>query len=119
MEKRNLICIVCPMGCAMTAELEDGKVIRVSGNTCKRGEAYARTEITDPRRTLTTTVRTTDGGRVPVKSSVPLPKGLLMDAMRAINAARAKLPVKAGDVLIHNIFSTGIDIVATDAYPDI
>lgn len=117
MEKRSLTCIVCPMGCPLTAEVEDGKVIKVSGNTCKRGEAYARTEIADPRRTLTTTMRTADGGRVPVKSSAPLPKGLLMDAMKQINAEEAKVPVQPGGKLIGNILGTGIDIVATDAYP--
>ena len=114
MEKRNLTCIVCPMGCPLTADVENGQVIRIEGQTCKRGEAYARTEITDPRRTLTTTMRTSDEGRVPVKSSAPLPKGLLVDCMKKINVAEAKLPVNAGDVLIGNIFSTGIDIVATD-----
>lgn len=116
MEKCHLTCIVCPMGCPLTADIENGQVVKIEGQTCKRGEAYARTEITDPRRTLTTTIRTADGGRVPVKSSAPLPKGLLVDCMKQINAAEAKLTVKAGDVLIANIFSTGIDIVATDGY---
>jgi len=117
MEERNLTCIVCPMGCPIKAQVEDGKVVSVSGNTCKRGEAYARAEIADPRRTLTTTMRTADGGRVPVKSSAPLPKGLLTDAMKRINAVQAGVSVEAGEKLIENIFSTGIDIVATDAYP--
>ncbi len=102
------------MGCPLTAEVENGQVIKIEGHTCKRGEAYARTEITDPRRTLTTTMRTSDGGRVPVKSSAPLPKGLLVDCMKQINEVEVKLPVSAGDVLIGDIFSTGIDIVATD-----
>ena len=117
MEKRNLTCIVCPMGCPLTAQVEDGQVINIEGNTCKRGEAYARAEIADPRRTLTTTMATADGGRVPVKSSAPLPKGLLTDAMKQINAAQAQAPVEPGSRLILNIFETGIDIVATDAYP--
>lgn len=116
MEKRSLTCIVCPLGCALTAETEDGKAVRVTGNTCKRGEEYAREEIADPRRTLTTTMRTQDDGRVPVKSSAPLPKGLLMDCMKMINTSEATLPVNAGDVLIRDILSTGIDIVATDDY---
>lgn len=116
MEKRNLTCIVCPLGCPLTAEVEDGKVVKIEGHTCKRGEAYARAEITDPRRTLTTTMRTADGGLVPVKSSAPLPKGLLVDSMKKVNAAEAKLPVKTGDVLIKNIFDTGINIVATDEH---
>jgi len=119
MEERNLTCIVCPMGCPIKAQVEDGKVVRIEGNTCKRGEAYAREEIADPRRTLATTMRTDDGGRVPVKSSAPLPKGLLVDVMRQINAAQAQTPVEPGQPLIENIFSTGIDIVSTDAYPGI
>jgi CxxC motif-containing protein len=117
MEKRNMTCIVCPLGCPLTAVIEDGKAVKIEGNTCKRGEAYAREEIADPRRTLTTTIATPDGGRVPVKSSAPLPKALLTDAMKAINAAAAKTPVKPGDTLIEDIFDTGINIVATDAYP--
>jgi len=105
------------MGCPIRAQVEGGQVVSVSGNTCKRGEAYARAEIADPRRTLTTTMRTADGGRVPVKSSAPLPKGLLMDAMKQINAAKAGVSVEPGSKLIVNIFGTGIDIIATDAYP--
>ena len=119
MEERNLTCIVCPMGCPIKAQVEDGKVVKIEGNTCKRGEAYARAEIADPRRTLATTMRTADGGRVPVKSSAPLPKGLLMDCMGKINAAEVKVPVEPGQKLIENIFNTGINIVATDAYPGI
>lgn len=116
MEKRSLTCIVCPLGCALTAETEDGKAVNVTGNTCKRGEEYARAEIADPRRMLTTTMRTQNDGRVPVKSSAPLPKGLLMDCMKMINAKEVESPVKAGNVLIENILDTGIDIVATDDY---
>ena len=117
MEKRSLTCIVCPMGCPLTAEMEDGQVTRIEGNACKRGEAYARAEVADPRRTLTTTMRTADGGRVPVKSSAPLPRGLLAECMKRINAAQAGERVEAGRKLLENIFGTGIDIVATDVYP--
>ncbi|MEL7603442.1 MAG: DUF1667 domain-containing protein [Bacillota bacterium] len=117
MEERNLTCIVCPMGCPIKAQVEGGQVVKIEGNTCKRGEAYARAEIADPRRTLTTTMRTADGGRVPVKSSAPLPKGLLIDCMKQINAAQVGASIAPGSRLIENIFGTGIDIVATDAYP--
>ncbi len=117
MEERNLTCIVCPMGCPIKAQVEDGQVITIEGNTCKRGEDYVRAEIADPRRTLTSTMRTADGGRVPVKSSAPLPKGLLTDAMKRINAAQAGARVAPGSRLIENLFGTGIDIVATDMYP--
>ena len=87
---------------------------KISGATCKRGEAYAQAELTDPRRTLTTTMRVMGAGLVPVKSSVALPKALLEPSMDVINAVQAKAPVKPGDVLIADILGTGVDIVATD-----
>ena len=54
MEIKEFTCIRCPMGCALRAEVEDGKVVRVTGNTCKRGEDYAQQEAeakfgADPR----------------------------------------------------------------------
>ena len=72
--KRELTCIVCPIGCSLVAEIEDGKVVSVTGNTCPRGKVYAETECISPMRTITTTVRCADGTIVPVKTSVPIPK---------------------------------------------
>ncbi len=114
METKKLTCIVCPLGCPITAQMDGGKILSISGSTCKRGEAYARAELTDPRRTLTTTMRVAGAGLVPVKSSAALPKALLRDSMDIINTARAKAPVMPGDVLIADILGTGVDIVATD-----
>jgi len=114
MEQKKLTCIICPLGCPITAEMDGNKVSKISGASCKRGEAYARTELTDPRRTLTTTMRVDGAGLVPVKSNGALPKALLLQSMGVINMARAQAPVKPGDVLIRNILGTGVDIVATD-----
>ena len=61
MKEKNLICIGCPMGCPLTVSMEQGQVIRVTGNTCKRGDIYARKEVTDPTRIVTTTVKVTGG----------------------------------------------------------
>ena len=117
MEKRDLICVSCPIGCAITVELDDnGQVISVTGNTCKRGDSYARQECTRPERMLTSTVKV-EGGRlpvVPVKSSVPVPKEMLFDCMSEINKVTVKAPVKIGDVVLKNILNTGADIVATN-----
>ena len=41
---RELTCIGCPMGCPLTVTMEAGEVISVTGNTCKRGDIYARKE---------------------------------------------------------------------------
>jgi CxxC motif-containing protein len=113
METKNLTCIVCPLGCAMTAQIDGGKIVSISGHTCKRGESYARTELSDPRRTLTTTMRVKGNGLVSVKSKDPLPKGKLFDCMTVINAWEAQAPVEIGDVLIKDIMGLGVDIVAT------
>lgn len=112
MKKTELTCIVCPMGCSLTVEQEDnGEVISVSGNTCKRGENYGKNEVTNPVRTLTATVRTEDGRLLPVKTDRPIPKGKMLVAMQTVNAVRAKTPVQIGDVLYRDLY--GADLVAT------
>ena len=116
MDKTKMTCIVCPLGCEITVTTDSGKITDITGNSCKRGEAYARTEITDPRRTLTTTMRVSGGSRplVPVKSSQPIQQPRLLDCMRVIDTVRANAPVRIGDVLITDICNTGVDIIATD-----
>lgn len=117
MEKRELVCVACPLGCGITVSIDDnGSVSEVTGNTCKRGDTYARNEVTAPARSLTTTVRV-DGGKayvVPVKSAGPIPKGMMFQCMKEINKASIKAPVKIGDVVIKDILGTGVDIVATN-----
>ena len=117
MTKREMVCVSCPIGCAITVELDDNnEVISVTGNTCPRGEKYAKQECTHPERMLTSTVKL-EGGKmpvVPVKSASPLPKEMLFDAMKEINKITLKAPVKIGDVVIKDILSTGVDIIATN-----
>ena len=108
------------MGCPVTVEIADnGEIISVTGNTCKRGDAYARTECTNPVRSLATTVRVNGGiyNVVPCKSAGALPKDKIMDCMKIINKASAEAPVKLGDILIKDILGTGIDIIATNHCP--
>ena len=45
-KKIELTCIGCPMGCPLIVTMEDGAVASVTGNTCPRGDAYARKEVT-------------------------------------------------------------------------
>ena len=86
METRQLICIGCPMGCPLTVELEGGAVTRVTGNTCPRGDAYARKEVTAPTRIVTTTVPVRGGAlrRVSVKTAAPIPRERIFAAMAGI-----------------------------------
>ena len=115
MEKRELICIGCPMGCRMTVEMDGGEVKSVSGYTCPRGKTYAEKEVTNPTRIVTSTVRVTGGGkeRVSCKTASDIPKNKIAAVMADINAAAVTAPVKIGDVLIENVGATGVDIVAT------
>lgn len=110
MREKNLTCIICPRGCALTVRV-NGDEISVSGNFCPRGKAYAVDEMTDPKRTVTSTVRTSDGGVVAVKTDKPISKDAIRDCMRLINSLCARLPVKIGDVLCEDAF--GARIVAT------
>lgn len=109
--KRNLTCIVCPMGCSLEAEIENGKVIKVCGNTCPRGEKYAVSECTNPMRTVTSTVRCSDGQIVSVKTDRPIPKDKVFECMKIINNAKPHLPIKVGCAIIKDIF--GCNIIAT------
>ena len=101
MKTKELICVSCPIGCAVTVTLDDNnEVVSVTGNTCKRGDSYARQECTHPERMLTSTVKVT-GSRlpvVPVKSAKPVPKELLLDCMQEINRVTVQAPVHIGDV---------------------
>ena len=114
--KKSLICVSCPLGCPVEVEIENGEVIAVTGNTCKRGDAYARAEVTNPVRSLTTSVKIENGLNpvVPVKSSGPVPKDKMFECMKEINSVTIKAPVKIGDVVIKNILGLGVDIVATN-----
>lgn len=115
--KKNLTCVACPLGCSITVELDDGgNILSVTGNTCKRGDAYARTEMTNPTRSLTSTVKVEGGAHpvVPVKSAAPVPKSMLFDCMKEINQITLQAPVKIGQVVIKNILGTGVDIVTTN-----
>ncbi len=115
METKSFICINCPLGCPLTVEMEDGKVVSVSGNTCKRGEAYARKETTAPARTVTSTVKVINGERpvVAVRTKGDIPKGMIFECMKAINSAEITAPVHIGDVVIADVCGTGVDVVAS------
>ena len=112
---RELICIVCPRGCALSCELsESGEVLSVLGNLCPRGKMYAISECTDPQRVVTSTMRCVGGEVVSCKTSSTVPKAKMLDVMKAINTTTAPDSVKIGDVLIENVSGIlGINVVAT------
>ncbi len=115
MEKRELICIGCPMGCPVTVELEGGEIVNVTGHTCKRGDVYARKEVTNPTRIVTSTVMVEGGtaDMVSVKTRDDVPKGKIFECVQALKGLTVQAPVRIGDVILSNAAGTGVDIIAT------
>ena len=117
MEKKELTCIDCPVGCTVTVTMQDGTVTDITGNTCPRGKSYAEKEVTAPTRVVTSTVCVAGGDRalVSVKTARDIPKDKIFACMQAINGIVAEAPVAIGDVLLENAAETGAAIVATGA----
>ena len=109
--ERKLTCIIYPLGCDLTVQVEDKKVLDVQGYTCPRGKKYAESECTNPQRTITSTVRCNDGSLASVKTDKPIPKEKMIECMAIINNAVATLPLSIGDIIIEDVF--GSNIVAT------
>ncbi len=115
MENRELICIGCPLGCPLTVTLENGEVTSVTGNTCPRGDAYARKEVTNPTRIVTSTVRVAGGvyAMVSCKTASDIPKDKIFAITEALKTVCVNAPVCIGDVLLANVADTGVDVIAT------
>ncbi len=113
-EVKRFVCICCPIGCALEAT-RTAEGVTVIGNTCKRGENYGIAEMTEPTRTVTSTVAVSGGSltRVPVKTAAPIPKPRIFDALAEIKQKTVAAPVAIGDVIVKNVAGTGIDVVAT------
>ena len=110
--KRNLICIICPRGCAMTLEGEKDN-LTVVGNACPKGKQYAIDECTHPTRTVTSIVRVANrvDTMVSVKTAAPIPKENIFDVMAKIRAAEVQAPIEAGTVILSDIYGT--EVIAT------
>ncbi len=118
MEKKELICIGCPLGCLLTVTMEAGELL-VTGNTCRRGEAYAQKEILHPARIVTSTVPVSQSPckRISVKTERDVPKEKIFAVMEEIRTIQATAPVQIGDVLLDDCAGTGVAVVATKAAP--
>ena len=101
--KRRWTCIECPIGCEIDVELEDEKVVSLTGNCCPRGKVYAEAEVVCPKRVVTSTVRAENGEMIPVKTDRPVRKDAIFEVLKKINAITCKMPVALGDILVENI----------------
>ena len=103
------------MGCQITVTMNGSEITEVTGNTCKRGDDYARKEVTNPTRIVTSSVRVNGGvlNMVSCKTRSDIPKGKIFDITKALTDVEVNAPIAIGDVIVSNICDTGVDIVAT------
>lgn len=115
MEVKELTCIRCPIGCNIKVTMEEGQVVEIKGNNCHRGEQYARKEVAEPMRTVTTTLRVRNGysTRVSCKTKEDVPKEMVMEILEQLKDIVVDAPVNEGDVLVENVAGTGVDLIAT------
>ena len=117
MESKNLTCIGCPLGCALEVKIGSPDNITVTGNTCPKGETYAKKEVTNPTRIVTSSVSVTGAANgalvVSCKTASDVPKDKIFDVVRELKNVVVAAPVHIGDVLAENIAGTGVDIIAT------
>ena len=118
MSQQIITCINCPVGCRMTVNVEDGQVIEVRDNQCKRGDVYARQESVRPLR-MVTAVAPVRGSTTPVslKTAAPIPKDRISACMQAVRAMDLSLPISLGQVLLEDVAGTGVALVATRSLP--
>lgn len=113
---KELTCIGCPRGCTLKIE-RDGDGWSVTGNTCPRGKEFAISEMTAPKRTICSTVRTAfaDAPVLPVRVSADIPKDRIFDVMDAIRTVTVTERIARGDVVIPDVLGLGVDVIATSS----
>ncbi len=120
MSKKKITCITCPLGCKLKINIENNKIVSISGSQCKKGIKFAEGEIKDPRRILTTTIKLkaqgrkeTASSRLPVRSVAPAPKDKILEIIKEVRKTKISPPVKMGDIIAKNIIGSGVDIIAS------
>lgn len=112
---KTLTCIECPKGCVLSVDVENCRVIKVSGNKCPKGQAYAVSEIENPSRILTSSVLAQGLclKMIPVRTAQPIPKARLQEAAAQIKKIRIKKPIHIGDIIIKDFLDLGVNLIAT------
>ncbi|MDY6012239.1 DUF1667 domain-containing protein [Clostridium sp.] len=115
MNDMNLVCLACDHSCNLTINIDNSKIVSVSGNKCKNGIYYAKKECIVPSRVITTVICVDNGTSktVPVKSEIDVPKSLICNILKELKDLRVNAPINTGDIIKENICNTGINIIAT------
>ncbi len=112
---KEYTCIMCPRGCDISAQVENGTIVLIEGATCQKGSDYVKQELTDPRRNIATSVLVENGELplVSVRLDSPIPKDMIFKVMDEIREVRVQAPVKVGQIIIRNIIGLDCNLVAT------
>jgi len=94
--------------------VEGGSVRSIEGYSCRLGFEYTVEEVTDPKRTVCSTVRVVGGRypRLPVRTSEPIPKSKIREVVEALRGVTVKAPVRRGEVVVRDVAGTGVDVIA-------
>ena len=113
--KKEIICIVCPNSCRITAEFDGEKINHIEGAQCQKGKEFLENEIKNPLRTFTGSVQCENGDYqlVSVKTANPIPKKYMKQVAEKTHQITIKAPVEIGQVIIPNILGQNADLVAT------
>lgn len=115
MNSRTFTCVICPNGCEIQVSYEGTKILDITGNKCQKGGQYVEQELTDPRRTIASSVRIRNA-ELPlcsVRLTKPIPKKDIFSVMKEINQVNLEAPVHIGDVVIHNVYGLDSDVIVT------
>jgi len=114
-EKKHFTCIICPIGCDIDVEIQNGNVVSIKGSRCEKGREFVLQELEEPTRILTTTVpvKGAKWAMLPVRTDKPIPKRLLSRVIGQLADIELQAPVKMYHVIVKNVAGTDANIVAT------
>jgi CxxC motif-containing protein len=118
MKTKEMICVICPNGCQLRVQIQEGeklKVTDVTGNLCDKGPGWAKQEIVNPMRTISSSILVEQGDfpMVSVRTDSPISLKNIFDVMKEIKLVRLKAPVKIGDIVIEKVLGLSCNIIAT------
>jgi CxxC motif-containing protein len=111
---KKLTCIICPRGCELLIKAsEEG--YEIEGNQCPKGKEYALSEMINPKRSLTSTVKTIYRKipRLPVRTDREVELREVFQIMKELSKVEISTPLHSGEVVVYNILNTGANIITT------
>lgn len=121
---KRITCILCPKGCQILASrnatAEGSPEYLFSGYQCHRGQAYALEECTNPKRTVTTSVKIFHSTHplLAVRTDKPIPKSKIDSVITAARKFTCNAPIALGTILIKNVAGTDANLISANEVLD-